>query len=42
LGAEFGKGSVLGNRHVGVAMRLLEPLQVLHSIVKCLVLASRL
>ena len=36
------EGFVLANRHVGVAMRLLEPLQVLHSIVECLVLASRL
>ena len=28
--AECGKGFVIGNRHVGVDMRLLEPLQVLH------------
>ena len=42
LGAEFEEGFVLGNRNVGMAMRLLIPLQVLHSIVECLVLASRL
>ena len=41
-GAELGEGSVLGNGHVGMAMRLLEPLQVLDSIVECLDLASRL
>ena len=27
---ELGEGFVLWNRHIGVAMRLLEPLQVLH------------
>ena len=40
LGAEFGEGLVHGNRHVDVAMRLLEQLQVLNSFVECLVLAS--
>ena len=42
FGAKLGEGFVLANRKVGMVMRLLVPLQVLHSIVKCLVLASRL
>ena len=36
LGTEFDEGSVLGNRNVGMAMHLLIPLQVLHSIAECL------
>ncbi len=42
LGTELGEGFVLGNRHVGTAMRLLVPLQVLHSIIECLMFALRL
>jgi hypothetical protein len=42
LGAELVEGFVLENRHVDMAMRLIEPLQVLHSFVECLFLASRL
>ena len=41
-GAELGEGFVLGYRHIGVAVRLLVPLQVFHSVVDYLVLASRL
>ena len=40
--AELAKGFILTNRHIGMAMRLLEPLQVLHLIIEFLVLASRL
>ncbi len=34
FGAKLDEGSVLVNRHVGMAMRLLEPLHLLHSIVE--------